>query len=62
MIDTKGVHRYNSQDTGEERESSPNKIAAESETLGESFADDFRMNGTREPRGPKANESPKDAT
>jgi len=38
-------------ETGEERESSPNQIAAESETLGVSFVGEDRMNGTREPRG-----------
>jgi len=38
-------------ETGEERESNPNQIVAESGTLGESFADEDRMNGTREPRG-----------
>jgi len=48
------VRRYNGQDTGEERESSPHEIAAESETLGESFANERRTNGTREPRGQKA--------
>ena len=53
-IDTIDVHRYNNQDTGEERESNPHDIAEESETLGESFANERRMNGTREPRGQKA--------
>ena len=53
-IDTIDVHRYNNQDTGEERESSPHDIAEESETVGESFANERRMNGTREPRGQTA--------
>ena len=61
-IDSNDAHRYNVLETGEERESSPHEIAKESETVGESFANERRMNGTREPRSPKARISPKAAT
>jgi len=54
-IDSRNARRYNRQETGEERESSPHEIAAESEILGESFANERRTKGTREPRSQKAN-------
>jgi hypothetical protein len=61
-IDSGNAHRYNVLETGWERESSLDEIAKESETVGESFANERRMNGTREPRSPKAKKSPEAAT